>query len=242
MSIIFMEESYDWKTLTLWDYLCEGNIPSNWNELFLREDVQKILVDISEKIYIRAKECIIYPPINKVFRAFNIPLDKVRVVILAQDPYFNEGSAVGICMSVPKNVRINPTLRSVYLELENEGYIPNKNGSLIHWVEQGCFMLNTALSVEKDKSESHLRIWYEFSEKVLEYVGKNTRDVAWLLMGAKALEFEKYAIENNGHKKFITSHPSPLSAYKGFREFPAFIGSGVFKKINDFLGKKKINY
>jgi len=240
MSIIFLDGSYDWKTLTLWEYLSEGNIPSHWKDFFLRDDVQKTLKNVSDGIVTQSKGCIIYPPIEKVFRAFNTPLNKVRVVVLLQDPYFNPGSAVGICMSVPPKVPINPTLRNVYIELENEGYTPNKNGSLIHWADQGCLMLNTALSVEKGNPESHLAIWYKFSEKVLEYVGKNTKNVAWLLMGAKALEFKKYAIPENGHKVFITSHPSPFSAYKGFRDYPAFIGSGVFRNIDEFLAKRKI--
>jgi uracil-DNA glycosylase len=240
MSVIFLDETYDWDTLTLWDYLCEGNVPSHWKDFFHREDVQKSLQNVSEGIMKKSKGCTIYPPINKVFRAFNTPLNKVKVVVLLQDPYFNPGSAVGICMSVPPNVPINPTLRNVYTELENEGYTPRRDGSLIHWADQGCLMLNTALSVEKGTAESHLHIWYDFSEKVLDYIGKNTRDVAWLLMGAKALAFEKYALEKNGHNVFVTSHPSPLSAYKGFRGYPAFIGSGVFNKIDKFLGKRKI--
>ena len=99
-------------------------------------------------------------------------------------------------------------------------------------------MLNTALTVEKGSPESHLHIWYDFSEKVLKEINSKTKNVAWLLMGAKALKFKNLISSN--HKIFATSHPSPFSAYKGFGQTPAFLGSNVFKEINNFLYEKII--
>lgn len=245
MNLEFIDEHYDWNTLTLLQFLQQGHIPSEWQDFFNRKDVHKDLEEISESLQKRAQTgLIIYPSPNLVFRAFGTPLEQIRVVIVGQDVYFN-GNAVGLCFSVPPTTvysRINPSLKNIYIELEQEGYKPNKNGSLVHWANQGCFMINTALTVEKGSPESHLGIWYNFSEKVIAEVSKETKNVAWLLMGAKALEFAPLVDVNKGHKVFVSSHPSPLSAYKGFRGYPAFIGSNIFKNVNHFLGDRKIKW
>jgi len=232
--INFIEEKYCWKTLNLWDYLLEGNYPSSWKDFFLREDVQKDLQSISDQLEEESKRCIIYPEINKVFRAF-IPLEDIKVVILGQDPYHNS-SAVGFCFSVLPGNSINPSLRNIYKELKNEGYDIKEDGVLTHWADQGCLLLNTALTVEKSYADSHTGIWYEFSEKVIQYIAKNTRNVAWLLMGSKALEFKEHILGEN-HYIVVSSHPSPFSAHRSFRNHPAFLGSKVFYKINKFLKK-----
>jgi len=233
------EKSWSWKNMTLTEFLSEGNIPYKWKEFFDRKDIRIILEKISAEITRVQYRIPIYPEINRVFRAFEVSLRETKVVILGQDCYHNPGSAVGLCFSVPKGAKINPSLRNIYDELENEGFVTEKNGSLAHWAKQGCLMLNTALTVEQGSPESHLEIWYPFSEKVLEYISENTKNVAWLLMGAKAMEFQDYA-KRNGHKAFLTSHPSPFSAHKSCRGSPAFLGSGVFQKINEFLGERKI--
>ena len=243
MSVKFIDEEWSWKTMTLWDYLCEGNYPSKWQDFFLREDIQKDLKEISEKIVDESKDCTLYPPIEKVFRAYMLPLEKIRVIVIGQDPYASPGSAVGICFSIPPGSPTNPSLRNIYNELESEGYTPNQNGSLLPWVAQGCFMINSSLTVEKGNPECHVHIWYNFTEKVLKHISSSTKNVAWLLMGAKALAFKNCIDEKKGHKTFVTSHPSPLSAYKGFRDYPAFVGSGMFRQVNDFLeksGREKI--
>lgn len=242
MSINFINETYDWKNLSLEQYLNEGNYPSNWSEFFERKDIQNILSDISKNMN---RTITIYPSPNMVFKAFRLPLNKVKVLILGQDCYHNPGSATGLCFSIPPNSAINPSLRNIYQELENEGFKPVKNGDLTHWMNQGCLMLNTALTVEKGTPESHLHLWYDFSEKLLDYIGNNSKNIAWLLMGAKALQFKKFANPNNGHICFCTSHTSPFSAHKGFKDIPAFLGSNVFKNINSFLEKnlkQKINW
>ncbi len=242
MSIKILDGEWSWKKMILWEFLNEGNYPHEWKEFFFRDDIQDDLKNISKQLEKESKDCIIYPPINKVFRAFySVSLKKVRVVVLGQD-CFHDGAAVGLCFSVPPNGKINPSLRNIYTELEKEGYTPNKNGSLVHWAMQGCLMLNTALTVQKGTPESHLHIWYDFSEKVIKEVSSKTENVAWLLMGAKALSFDKFIDPSRGHRSFITSHPSPFSAYSGFRNYPAFIGSGVFKKIDCFLGQRKIEW
>lgn len=235
-----LEEDWNWKNMTLWDYVSEGNLPKAWGNFFDREDIQEILRDVSNGIFEKSKDCVVYPSPNHVFRTFNLPLNKIKVVIIGQDPY-SCGNAVGICFSIPPRKKINQSLVNIYNELENEGYSPQRTGSLTHWMEQGCIMLNTALTVEKGTPESHLKIWYPFAEQVLEYISINTENVAWLLMGKHAAAFKK-CTDKNGHKAFITSHPSPLSAYRPYQTYPAFIGSGIFKQINVFLGVKKIKW
>jgi len=232
----FLEEPYDWKNLSLWGFLHEGNIPSSWTDFFISDDVQTDLYNISKELEEEIKNGVtIYPPIHKVFRAF-ISLDKAKVVILGMDPYHN-GSAVGYCFSVLPGNRINPSLMNIYKELEQEGFHPNKNGVLTHWADQGCILLNTALTVAKGQADSHTHIWYDFSEKVIRHIGENTDHLVWFLMGSKALEFKKFIPST--HSVVVTSHPSPFSAYRGF------LGSGAFRQINTFLeqsGKKVIKW
>lgn len=239
-AIKILDEEWSWKNMTLLDYISEGNLPKTWENFFNRKDIREILREVSKDISDESKGCVIYPPPNRVFRAFNLPLDKVRVVIIGQDPY-TCGNAVGICFSIPPGSKVNPSLLNIYKELESEGYSPKRTGSLIHWVDQGCLMLNTALTVEKANPESHLKIWYPFAKQVFRYISENTENVAWLLMGKHAAAFKDCA-ERNGHKSFITSHSSPLSAYRPYQSYPAFIGSGIFKQINEFLGQKKIEW
>uniref|UniRef100_A0A6C0ELU8 Uracil-DNA glycosylase-like domain-containing protein n=1 Tax=viral metagenome TaxID=1070528 RepID=A0A6C0ELU8_9ZZZZ len=227
-------EKWSWKDMDLWAFLAEGNYPRSWKSFFIEHSQDLYL--ISEQIKKEANGATIYPPINQVFRAF-IPLEKIKVVILGQDPYHN-GSAVGLCFSVKPGNDINPSLRSIYTELKKEGYTPKENGDLTHWNEQGCVMLNTALTVEKGCPEVHLAFWYEFIKEVIKYINLHCRNVAWLLMGAKALAFKPY-VDSSHHQTFITSHPMPLSAYKGFRGYDAFIGSNVFRNINSFLKDKE---
>ncbi len=237
--IQILDEDWSW-ALSLDQYIQEGNFPHNWIDFFKKEEIQEILKKVSQELSSESKDCTIYPRINHVFRAFQLDLSKIRVVFLGMDPYHN-GSAIGICFSVLPGNQINPSLMNIYKELENEGYKPKKDGCLMPWVKQGCFMLNTALTVEKGNPDSHTHIWYDFTEKLLDYVANNTKNVAWVLLGAKAEVFKKYT-NRNGHKAFISSHPSPLSAFKGFRSYPGFLGSGIFKQVNNFLGERKISW
>lgn len=242
MQTEFKNETWSWE-ITLKTFVEEGSIDPAWKDFFQRADVKSDLEKISTFLEEeRKKNVIIYPEIYNVFRAFSLPLKDIKLVILGQDCY-HDGNAVGLCFSVPRNGKINPSLRNIYQELQNEGYNPNQDGDLSHWQKQGCMMLNTALTVEKGSPESHLAIWYDFSEKVLKEIANHNDSIAWLLMGAKALKF-RHLIKNE-KSIFATSHPSPFSAYKGFGQIPAFIGSNIFKKINTFLkenGKEEINW
>lgn len=234
-----LNEEWSWENLTLEQFVREGNINRSWDDLFenyLKNDIKNVS-DFLQKV---CKEDVVYPPIDKVFRAFCVPLEDIRVVILGQDCY-HDGNAVGLCFSVPKNRTLNPSLRNIYKELEMEGYQPKKDGDLSFWTKQGCLMLNTALTVARSKPGSHLAAWKKSTEIVLEYVSKRTTGVAWILFGKEASRCMKYTTLN-GHRSFVTSHPSPLSANRPFQNYPAFLGSGIFRSVDKFLGDKKISW
>lgn len=235
--IIFKNEHCNWNTLNLINFLKEGNIPSNWNQFFI--DNNKILNDISNKL---KKEInlgyVIYPEIKNVFKTFKLSPNNIKLVILGQDPYHN-GNATGLCFSISKNCKkINPSLMNIYKELENEGFNPMKTGDLSYLLKQGCFLYNTALTVRKDKPETHIDYWCNFTENLLQYISDNTKNIAWLFLGKHAHNYNRFS-EKNGHISFTTSHPSPFSANKKLGIYPAFLGSNVFIKINDFLEKNK---
>lgn len=226
---------YNWKELSLWEFLKEGNIPYSWESFFTREDVQQELYNISLFLEDESSKKIIYPPINQVFRSL-IPVNKIKVVLLGMDPYHN-GSAVGLCFSVLPGNSINPSLRNIYKELERSGFQPNKNGDLTHLPSQGVVMLNTALTVRKGNADSHTSEWSSFSEKVIQHISMNTENVVWILMGAKAHAYEN-DIDVNKHFILKSSHPSPFSFMRSSRNIPAFLGSDIFKNTNNILKSK----
>lgn len=228
MELELVDTYYDWKSLSLIDFL-ENNTPQDWLDFFSKSEIQHELENISEKLYDIAQEKVIYPPINQVFRAlYMVPICNIKAVIIGQDCYHN-GSAVGLCFSVKKGNKINPSLRNIYKELENEGYSPNKNGDLSHWAKQGILLLNMALTVEEGNAGSHVNIWKKFSELLVKYIS-DTISTDWLLFGAQAHKVTKIAKKGNFH---CTSHPMPLSAYKSTKNYESFFGSGVFRRIEN---------
>lgn len=238
MNIIFKEQC-NWKNISLFSHIYEdNNVPIYWRDFFYTEQVQNEIKKISD--FLQTVNVNIFPEIEKVFRAFFMNPKNIKLIILSQDPYHNRGSAVGLCFSVPKNSSINPSLRNIYTELENEGFKVNKNGCLEYLQKQGCFLINSALTVEEGNPESHIEIWAIFTDLVIKHL-QSFDNVAWLLMGSKAISY-KSNITNPTHKLFLTSHPSPFSAYRSSKVAPAFMGSNVFKQINEFLGNRAIKF
>jgi uracil-DNA glycosylase len=173
----------------------------------------------------------IFPAADDIFNAFHLtPLSQVKVVILGQDPYHNDGQAHGLCFSVKPDVDIPPSLANIYKELQDElGLkIPN-NGYLVKWAKQGVLMLNTVLTVRAHQANSHQGIgWEQFTDAVIRAVNQQDRPIVFLLWGGPARR--KAAMLNNPkHLILEAPHPSPLSAYRGF------FGCGHFKKTNEFL-------
>jgi len=212
-------------------YIEDTPIHIGWRTFFDDQEVKDIIRGISDTLAPRAEVRTIYPSFDNIFKAFEIDPQKIRCVILGQDPYHNPGSAMGLCFSVPVGGYINPSLVNILKELKQCGYKAN-TGDLTSWIREGIFLYNTALTVEKGCPESHLDVWYPFTEKLIRYISKEL-NVVWLLLGRKAHEFQTYFVKPQMMVK--TSHPSPLGATRGSGGNPAFIGSKCFNKVNDIL-------
>ena len=174
---------------------------------------------------------VIYPPSDEIFSALeHTPIDKVKVVILGQDPYHEPGQAHGMSFSVKPGVKTPPSLQNMYKELKDELglYIPN-NGYLVKWADQGVLLLNTVLTVRKGEANSHKgKGWEQFTDAVISALNGEDRPIVYLLWGSNARS-KKNLITNPKHMVLETVHPRPLSAYNGF------FGCGHFKKANQFL-------
>lgn len=171
------------------------------------------------------KHAVIFPPENQVFRAFELtPYSSVRAVILGQDPYFGPNEAHGLAFSVPNGVKMPPTLRNIFKEYACDlGRSLPDNTDLTNWAENGVLLLNTILTVEQGKPESHKLIgWNLFSDAVIKAVNKKSQPVSFILWGKYAQS--KAALISAHHNIIASPHPSPLSAYRGF------FGSRPFSK------------
>lgn len=179
----------------------------------------------------------IYPPGSLIFNAFNTtPFDKVKVVILGQDPYHGPGQAHGLCFSVQTGVPPPPSLVNIFKELQDDlGInIPN-HGNLTHWAEQGVFLLNASLTVRAGEPMSHSKIgWAEFTDAVIRKISALKNNVVFLLWGKFAQE-KRTLIDESKHLVLRSVHPSPLSAYGGF------FGCKHFSKTNEYLAAKGID-
>jgi len=177
----------------------------------------------------------IFPRGSEIFRALDLtPLDKVRVVILGQDPYHGEGQAHGLCFSVQRGVRPPPSLVNIFKEMKTDlGLDPPRHGNLTHWAEQGVLLLNSVLTVEMGQAASHQgRGWEKFTDAVIALVARQERPVVFILWGAyaqKKAAFVKDVGQGGRHLVIRSAHPSPLSAHNGF------FGSRPFSRANAFL-------
>ena len=175
----------------------------------------------------------VYPPRDQLFPAFALtPPEKVRVVILGQDPYHEPGQAHGLAFSVQKGVKLPPSLVNIYKEREADlGIPPADHGDLTHWAEQGVFLLNTVLTVERAKANSHKSYgWQAFTDQVVASLTELPQPIAFVLWGAQAQKKAAVAAASSYPRLVLQGpHPSPLSAYRGF------FGSKPFSRINAFL-------
>ena len=173
----------------------------------------------------------IYPPHEKIFFALkNTPYEYVKVVIIGQDPYHGEGEAHGMCFSVNPNIKIPPSLQNIYKELHRDlgCKIPN-NGYLLKWARQGVLLLNSVLTVEKDRPASHQgKGWEIFTDKIISEINKKETPVVFLLWGNFAKK-KAELITNPKHLILTSSHPSPFAVRYGFD------GCSHFSKTNNFL-------
>lgn len=211
---------------------------TTWTDFFDKnqKEINNINTFLTEK-----KKLSILPKPDLLFFSFNnLDLKNVKVVILGQDPYFNIRNgieeAMGLSFSVPPDVPIPSSLRNIfYNQLENNiiDEIP-KSGELTSWLVQGCFMINTAFTVEEGKKNSHSKIWEKFSDNLIKYLSDKLDFCIFVLWGAYA-EKKKTLIDSSKHKLIISSHPSGLSFTKGFANYPAFKKVNHFGLINKYL-------
>lgn len=212
----------------------------SWGDMLWRELKEKYFQNIN--IIVRREREIfttIYPEKHQVFRAFKLtPYEKVKVVIVGQDPYHN-GQADGLAFSSTGDT-IPKSLKNIFREIETDtGIEPDRNADLTRWAEQGVFLINTALTVRKGNAGSHSKIgWDKFVAKAIYAVSLSPSPVVFILWGNHAHSFRKY-IHNQGHLTLTAYHPSPLSADRGF------FGCKHFSKCNEFLkssGQETINW
>ncbi len=183
----------------------------------------------------------IFPKGEDMFAAFNTtPFNKIKVVVLGQDPYHGQGQAHGLCFSVQKDMIIPPSLKNIYKELAADiGFVPPDHGCLSAWAEQGVFMLNASLTVEQANPNSHSKIgWATFTDAVIKLISARRENIVFLLWG-KFAQAKMLYIDHQKHHILTAAHPSPFSAYNGF------YGCKHFSKTNDYLksfGKEVINW
>ncbi len=184
---------------------------------------------------------IIYPPMSEVFSAFNLThFEDVKVVIIGQDPYHGPNQAHGLCFSVLPPTPPPPSLVNIYKELQSDlGITPADHGLLIPWAEQGVFMINAILTVEKGNPLSHKgKGWEQFTDKVIDILNKEKENLVFLLWGSPAQQ-KAAKVDTQKHLVLKAPHPSPLAAHRGF------FGCEHFSKCNEYLkahGKEEIDW
>ena len=206
-------------------------ITNDWQQPLEVEFKKPYYKDLYKKVLEEYRSRQIFPNPDDIFNAFHLtPLKDVKVVILGQDPYHNDGQAHGLCFSVKPDVEVPPSLVNIYKELQDDlgCRIPN-NGYLVKWAKQGVLMLNTVLTVRAHQANSHRGIgWEQFTDAVIRAVDAQDRPIVFLLWGRPA-QMKKSMLHNPKHLILEAPHPSPLSAYRGF------FGCKHFSQANEFL-------
>ena len=204
-------------------------LPTCWQEALQYEFAADYFQTLQQFVNQQRQEASVFPAEDDVFNALKLtPLNEVRVLILGQDPYHDDGQAHGLSFSVQKGIKVPPSLLNIYKELETDlGIAPASHGHLESWATQGVLLLNTVLTVRAHEANSHKkRGWETFTTKVIECVNKQA-SVAFVLWGKPAQT--KSTLIDKRHLLIESAHPSPLSARRGF------FGSKPFSTINQFL-------
>ncbi|TPX37719.1 hypothetical protein SmJEL517_g00512 [Synchytrium microbalum] len=208
----------------------------DWFEIFGAEIEKPYFLKIKKRLELdESKRITIFPPKEQIYSFTKCPLNKIKVVILGQDPYHGQGQAHGLCFSVQKGVANPPSLNNIFKELADDlgkdKFQKPKHGFLEGWATQGVLLLNSALTVQMDKANSHAEIgWARFTDAIVEYINKNSKNVCFLLWGGNAQK-KGEKINKSKHLVLKSAHPSPLSAHRGFFK------QKHFSKANAFLVK-----
>lgn len=202
------------------------------------------LIELTDKM--RADGKVIFPEKKNILRAIeSVDPKNVKAVIIGQDPYHDEGQAMGLSFSVPDGIRLPPSLRNIFKELcADTGCLMPVSGDLTAWTKQGVLLLNTVLTVEAHKANSHKKLgWQKITGAVLDACAALEQPLVFLCWGRPALELAQSAVKKSGRTdKFIiaSTHPSPLSANNKKSAFPAFIGSRPFGRANAVLTQNNV--
>jgi len=206
-------------------------IEQSWKEQLASEFEKSYFLTLTDFVRQEYVTRQIYPKGNQIFNAFDkTPFDRVKVVILGQDPYHEPGQAHGLCFSVNDGIALPPSLQNIYKELKDDlGIAPEASGNLERWAEQGVLLLNATLTVRAHQAGSHQqRGWEEFTDAVIHRIAEKKEHVVFILWGSYAQKKGDF-IDPFKHRVLKSAHPSPLSAYRGF------FGSKPFSKTNDYL-------
>ncbi len=207
-------------------------IEESWKEVLINEFESDYFFKLKEFLIEEKKTHVVYPPGKQIFAAFNLtPFNKVKVVILGQDPYHGAGQAHGLCFSVQDGVKPPPSLQNIYKEIESDLGIKNDllKGNLEKWAKQGVLLLNATLTVRANTAGSHQnKGWETFTDKVIETLSRNREGLVFILWGNYA-QAKENLIDTSKHHILKSAHPSPFSVYRGF------YGCKHFSKTNEIL-------
>jgi uracil-DNA glycosylase len=214
-----------------------------WRDFLKEELAAPYFEAITAKVLGERQTKSILPSADLVFASFKTcPLDKLRVIIIGQDPYPTKEHATGLAFSVPSDLRpLSKSLQNIFKELSEDLNRPiRENGDLIAWAKQGVLLLNTVLTIEEGKTNSHKQLgWQQFTDAVIQKIAQKKSSCVFILWGNSAQEKASLIKGNSSHLILKSPHPSPLSAYRGF------FGSKPFSKTNEWLisqNKKPINW
>lgn len=220
-----------------------NSISPSWQQILKPEIEKDYFKDLILNVENKYEKGICYPPKNLIFEAFNqCSFEDLKVVIIGQDPYHGKGEANGLCFSVNDKIKIPPSLRNIFREINEDLdtiFIPT-SGNLQRWAQQGILLLNATLTVAENQAGSHQKIgWETFTDAVIKSISDNKNQVVFLLWGNFAIKKGKN-IDRNKHLVLESGHPSPLSANQG-----KWFGNKHFNKTNTYLksiGKTEINW
>lgn len=217
------------------------NIGNAWDAVLYEDFSSENYLALREFLKTEYSTKTIYPPMYDIFNALKLtPPEKVKAVILGQDPYHNKGQAMGLSFSVPDGIKLPPSLVNIYKELKSDLNIePAKGGNLTKWAKEGVLLLNTVLTVREGFANSHAKKgWEVLTDSIIKKLSDTYNGIAFILWGGNARS-KKPLIDTTKHFIVESAHPSPLSAYNGF------FGSKPFSKVNDYLlsvNKKPIDW
>lgn len=213
----------------------EIKLESSWKSRLQDEFGQPYMAGLREYLLERSRNgAVIYPPGKLIFNALDsTPFDRVKVVILGQDPYHGPGQAHGLCFSVPKGVPAPPSLVNIYKEIQNDlGLTPPGHGNLQSWADQGVLLLNAVLTVERGQASAHQgKGWERFTDRIVAELNQGREKLVFLLWGSYATR-KGEIIDRERHLVLTAPHPSPLSAHRGF------FGCRHFSKANSWLERQ----